>query len=141
MGMFKKRRHGEQVWGQDGKVREDHEIPKPEVILGPAGDSSINSSVVNENAMGFLGTMAAAASSNESGLDSSSSSENTRPASSPYGWEPSSSSSSGLSSSPGLSSSISSSDSDVTDKVFRLQRKIDGLVERIEELERKARDN
>jgi hypothetical protein len=136
MAVFKKRRSREMIWGQDGKVREDNEIPKPEVILGPAGDSNMNSNIANENSMGFLGTMATAASSGAD-LSNSSPAIEEKPKSSPYGWEPSSSSTD-FSSSESSSSSYSS-DSDAHDKIFRLQRKIDNLVERIEELERKMR--
>lgn len=138
--MFKKKRNREIIWGQDNKVREDDEIPKPEVILGPAGDSSVNGNTANENAMGFLGTMATAASSgtNLSPETSSFSSSEERPRSSPYGWVPSDNPDSG-SISP--TSSYPSSDSDQTEKIFRLQRKIDNLVERIEALERKLDRN
>lgn len=138
MAVFKKRRNREIVWGQDNKIREDCDIPKPEVVLGPAGDSSMKTSVVNENAMRFLGTMATASSSGNN-LSSETNSIEEKPKSSPYGWEPSSSSSSSSDFSSSSGSSYSSESGDAHDKIFRLQRKIDNLVERIEELERKMR--
>ena len=112
---FKKRGAREVVWGPEEPWVE----PKKEVVLGPAADLS-GSSTSGESALGFLGAMASANSS-----DSSESSSSTK---SPYGWEPSESSS---------TSTSLASDPDMTDKIFRLQRKIDSLVERIEALERK----
>lgn len=135
MAIFKKRRNREIVWGQDNKIREDHEIPKPEIVLGPAGDPSMNTNTVNENAMGFLGTMAAMGASPPSSESGSTDSQESERKSSPYGWEPSSESSS--SSASYSSGSYGSSDTDNLDKIMRLQRKIDNLVERIEILERK----
>jgi hypothetical protein len=120
--VFKKsRRPTEMVWGPEEPWVE----PKKEVILGPAGTSQDVESASNsgETSLGFLSTMAGAAEASNEPTEERKSS--------PYGWEPSSSSYS--------SSSETSSigDSDMTDKVFRLQRKIDNLVERIEALERK----
>ena len=116
---FKKRGAREMVWGPEEPWVE----PKKEVILGPAGaqEDVSKTSIPGETSLGFLSTMA--------GVASQENQETERPKSSPYGWEPEASSSS--------TSSESYSDPDMTEKVFRLQRKIDNLVERIEELERK----
>ncbi len=133
----KKRRPTEMVWGPEKPWIE----PKREVILGPAGSSQDveKASQPGETSLGFLSTMAGVNAASES---SETSSETDRPKSSPYGWEPgSSSSSSSYSGSYSDSNSMSSSsDPDMTDKIFRLQRKIDALVERIEALERKTSD-
>ena len=121
MRFSKKRGAREVVWGPEKPWVE----PKKEVILGPAGTPEDVSQASNsgETSLGFLSTMAGAAEASQT-VDQTSEERK----SSPYGWEPSSNSS---------SSSSMDSDSDMTNKIFRLQRKIDNLVERIEELERK----
>ncbi len=120
MAVFKKKRAREMVWGPEEPWVE----PKKEIIAGPAADlsSSTGSSGLDESGMGFFGTMASA----------NSSSSESEPKKSSYGWEPSENSSSSSS-----NSYSSSEGSEATEKIFRLQRKIDNLVERIELLERK----
>ncbi len=128
MRFSKKRGAREIVWGPEEPWVE----PKKEIVAGPAADLS-DTSTSEESALGFLGTMAGAAEVSENSEE--------RPKPLPYGWEPSdSSTSSSLSSSSYNSSSSNYESSDNFEKIMRLQRKIDNLVERIEALERK-RDN
>ncbi len=130
---FKKRGAREIVWGPEEPWVE----PKKEFILGPAGapaDVTGAASSESASALGFLGAMAGAA-------EPSSSIEEDRPKSSPYGWEPGSSSSSSTSnpdSSYG-SSSFSDSASSNIERLERLHRKLEYVSDRLEEMERKLR--
>ena len=121
MRFSKRRRAREVVWGPEKPWVE----PKKEIVAGPAADlpSSITSSS-EDTGLGFFGAMASANS------DNSNDQESEPKKSSPYGWEPGESSSSSLSSSP--------ESGDNFEKIMRLQKKMDNLVERLEALEKKA---
>ncbi|MCX6741903.1 MAG: hypothetical protein NTX24_01865 [Candidatus Pacearchaeota archaeon] len=120
MGLFKKRRAKETIWAPDEPPMP---VPKPEIIVGPAGDSSMLAGETSgESAIGFLGSMAGANSDNSN--PSVSSSRN------PYGWEPSSSSSS-------ISSSEPSGSSDHSERVERLHRKIERMNDQMDLLQKK----
>jgi hypothetical protein len=136
MVRFKKRGAREIVWGPEEPWVE----PKKEVILGPAGtpsDVGLASSSSSESALGFLGAMVGAAEPSSSTNSSSISGSSERPASSPYGYDPTESSSGSSYSDSSSSSSTSSLSSDHLERLERLHRKLDRTIERIEEIERK----
>ncbi len=135
MVRFKKRGAREIVWGPDEPWVE----PKKEVVLGPAGTPSdmnlASSSSSGESALGFLGEMAGAAEPSSSLSDSG-----ERPTKSPYGYNPTESSSN-PNSSYGYSDSSSSSNSSLSsnhvERIERLHRKLNKTIERLEEIEKK----
>lgn len=139
MVRFRKRGAREVVWGPEEPWVE----PKREVILGPAGtpsDMTGAASSENASALGFLGEMASASQPSSSSLSSStsglSSPSEERPRSSPYGWEPSSSSSFNSSSNE---SNFSANSSDSIERIERLHRKLEYVSDKLEEMERKLR--